>query len=418
LANQFPYDEELTNISIVYRLMRKYEKALEFAQKSLGICISLNDSLGIAQTYISIGKIYGKKKNVDSANYYFDLAYDLSIKNGFNRQAPSALINKSDVLLEAGEHGQAIDLLRKAVSIATLDDDVLESAYFELAVIFNELGYSDSTIYYASISLDLSMTSSNLQLCQSNTQLLAQLYEKEDNTTKALEYLKQYMDYTEEINEHNNQSEISDLRIRIETLENEQEINELNQRRDLEELKRQRLLILLVGVLLAGGLLITLLVYRQRVRSRQGELERTKLKGDIEKAQGDLSQQTLHMVRMNNCLNDIESQILSSKEASKSFKSILKTIKYNKSLDKEWEHFNLYFGNVHRDFFESLTSLGSKLSNHEQRVCALIRLNLSNQEIATLLNIETRSVIMLKYRIKKKLNLDEATDLREFLLKI
>jgi tetratricopeptide (TPR) repeat protein len=418
LSNELSYDEELANISIVYRIMGQFDKALEFAERSMNICLELQDSLGLAQTYVSIGKIFHKMNESDSAIYFFNRAFELSKRNGFDRQVASSLVNKSDVLLDMGKPNAAIAELKQVLDFKSIENDIAESVHLEMAIIFESIGQYDSAIHNALIVEKRAEGSANLSNLASAKQLLGQIYEINGDHLMALKYLKDYLEINEQIQEKKNESEISDLRIQIETLEKENEINQLNQELTFDRLKRQRLWIALIGVVMVAGLLVLFLVYRHIAKNKLNEWKHAQLKNEVEKAQNDLYQQTLHMVRMNNCLTDIESQIRSSREVSKPLNTILKIIKVNKSLDKEWEHFNQYFGNVHDNFFERLTEISSGLSNHEQRVCALIRLNLSNHEVATLLSIENKSVIMLKYRIKKKLLLDQTTDLKEFLLKI
>ena len=92
----------------------------------------------------------------------------------------------------------------------------------------------------------------------------------------------------------------------------------------------------------------------------------------------------------------------------------MNSIKVNKSLDKDWQNFNDYFASVHINFYEKLSEMTTELSNHDKRICALLKLGLSNREISTILNIEAKSVSMLKYRIKKKLKLEEKVELTNF----
>jgi DNA-binding CsgD family transcriptional regulator len=87
----------------------------------------------------------------------------------------------------------------------------------------------------------------------------------------------------------------------------------------------------------------------------------------------------------------------------------------NKTLEKEWENFNEYFGSVHGAFYEKINTKFPELSTSEKRLASLIKMNLTNREIASILNIESASVKMAKYRLKKKLNLEEEVDIQSFL---
>ena len=48
-------------------------------------------------------------------------------------------------------------------------------------------------------------------------------------------------------------------------------------------------------------------------------------------------------------------------------------------------------------------------------LCAYLRMNLMSKEIAPLLNISTRGVEISRYRLRRKLGLDEGASLSEFL---
>jgi DNA-binding NarL/FixJ family response regulator len=54
----------------------------------------------------------------------------------------------------------------------------------------------------------------------------------------------------------------------------------------------------------------------------------------------------------------------------------------------------------------------------ERRLAGLVRMNLTNIQIAGILNIEGKSVKVAKHRLKKKLGLSEDDDLNTFLQSI
>ncbi|WP_228404809.1 helix-turn-helix transcriptional regulator [Chryseobacterium wanjuense] len=56
------------------------------------------------------------------------------------------------------------------------------------------------------------------------------------------------------------------------------------------------------------------------------------------------------------------------------------------------------------------------LTTNDLRICALIKLNLTNKEIVQYENISVRTIETKKYRIKKKLGLDTNTDLNKWIM--
>ena len=55
--------------------------------------------------------------------------------------------------------------------------------------------------------------------------------------------------------------------------------------------------------------------------------------------------------------------------------------------------------------------------NKDKLLCAYIQMNLLSKEIAPLLNISLRGVEISRYRLRKKLGVEEGENLAEFLQK-
>src|SRR5690606_24320053 len=87
-----------------------------------------------------------------------------------------------------------------------------------------------------------------------------------------------------------------------------------------------------------------------------------------------------------------------------------------KALDKEtdWESFETKFDSVHSDFFKIVQKRYPNLTQNELKHLAYIRMNLSSTEISRLMDVQKDSLRVLRSRLKKKLNLKEDIDLRDF----
>lgn len=82
----------------------------------------------------------------------------------------------------------------------------------------------------------------------------------------------------------------------------------------------------------------------------------------------------------------------------------------------DWDRAVLHFEKIHPEFFADLRQRCPALTPGELKQCAYLKLNLTNKDIASLLNIEPGSVKISHYRIKKKLELPETESLRDFIL--
>jgi len=137
----------------------------------------------------------------------------------------------------------------------------------------------------------------------------------------------------------------------------------------------------------------------------------------------ELANATMHLIQKNKTLTQLKidlSKLIRSipagREENQIATNILKRINKDLRGDKQWEVFNTYFDDVHQDFVSRLKQKYPELTPKELRLCAYLRMNVSSKEIAPLMNISIRGVEISRYRLRKKLNLNQETNLTTFLL--
>ncbi|WP_298881170.1 hypothetical protein [uncultured Polaribacter sp.] len=99
-------------------------------------------------------------------------------------------------------------------------------------------------------------------------------------------------------------------------------------------------------------------------------------------------------------------------------KSIINQIDQVLERDEEWNILKNHFNAVHDNFYNKLIAKHPEITETELRHCMFIKLHLHTKEIARILLIDPRSVQTGRYRIKKKMNLGENEDLRDYLLNL
>lgn len=165
----------------------------------------------------------------------------------------------------------------------------------------------------------------------------------------------------------------------------------------------------------------------QEALLKDSEIEALKseqLELDIKHKSSELSNVTMTVIRKNEILLDIDSQLeklrhkVADKENEAMFNEIEKIksqINRNISHDDDLKNLNQNFDIVHRDFTRTLMELHPDLTTSERRLCCYLKMGLSSKEIAPLLNISSKSVEMNRYRLRKKLNLDRSDNLTAYL---
>ncbi|MBU3011692.1 hypothetical protein KO506_09785 [Polaribacter vadi] len=137
---------------------------------------------------------------------------------------------------------------------------------------------------------------------------------------------------------------------------------------------------------------------------------------DKEKEMISLSTNLLHHKQY---FKEIKADVKGIKtEDNNLIKSINNQIDYVLENDEDWKVLKQHFNAVHEKFFDKLISKYPSITETELRHCMFIKLHLQTKEIARILSIDPRSVQTARYRIKKKMELDEEVDLRDYLLNI
>ncbi|NJM24189.1 MAG: hypothetical protein HC859_00175 [Bacteroidia bacterium] len=90
-------------------------------------------------------------------------------------------------------------------------------------------------------------------------------------------------------------------------------------------------------------------------------------------------------------------------------------LSFNILTDEDWERFKRTFQEVYPDFFAGLRYRFPAITASETRLAALIKISLSLKEAANMLGISADSVKKSRYRLKKRLGLQDEQSLEEFL---
>jgi len=146
-------------------------------------------------------------------------------------------------------------------------------------------------------------------------------------------------------------------------------------------------------------------------------IENNKLHDDIEGKNRELAISTMSMIKKNQFLSKIKSDLKLIDSSEKIF-SVIKMIDRNLNNKDDWKFFEEAFNNADKDFLKKVKQTHPTLTNNDLRLCAYLRLNLSSKDIAPLLNISLSSVEIKRYRLRKKMNLTHNEGLTDHLLSL
>jgi len=129
------------------------------------------------------------------------------------------------------------------------------------------------------------------------------------------------------------------------------------------------------------------------------------------------------MVQKNELLlklvEDIEEfSTLDDQKQSRLISKIISRIRREVEGVDEWEEFRSWYEETSGEFLTSLHKHYPNLSPMEVKLSALIRLGLTTKDIAGLLSREIATIEKGRYRLRKKLNLQQNENLTKFLLSL
>jgi len=152
--------------------------------------------------------------------------------------------------------------------------------------------------------------------------------------------------------------------------------------------------------------------------------DKNKLQSAIQQKEDNLINFALNILQKNAFLDELRTEISEIKANVKDSENLQKLNKLSLAIsqqiatDKDRKTFNLQLEEANKDFKERLLCLFPTLTIKEERLAAYLRLKLNSKEIASLLNINVKSVEMNRYRLRKKMKLAGEDNLVEFILRV
>lgn len=464
-SSSYPYDYMRFRLIEANTLRRKGDwiNAYHIFKQTESFFKEIKDDFYLARTYVGLGLLFMELKNYElSLDYFYQTDHYFSKSCASNCQLKNKL-NISNILNWLGKVDESIAMMIDLQSEPVIQKD----KYFLLNVMISHIYFcdtigkpfrektllmakelenrflifkalvgmgdyymttenTDSTIYYYTEALKYQgqfTDAHDLLLVFKN---LYTLYERVGDTPSALYYLKEFNNLTENVLDQEKVAELN----RAESQAQIDQINLLLKEKD-ERIHQQRKinLTLILGSILVLSLVANIawrIIKRERIKKRLQETEKKSL---------ELQKQSLEM-ELDSTTRELTSNIMLLSEKNKNLQYLLgkvdqminnktmtpsegnklkKQISDSISLDDSWDTFKFHFEKVHPNFFSHLKANYPKLTPNDLRICAYIRIGLSNKEIAQILSVRPESIVTFRYRIRSKLHLRKGDSLEDFL---
>ncbi|MEM9834042.1 MAG: hypothetical protein AAF944_25650 [Bacteroidota bacterium] len=424
-------------IGWLYSFYKRRNKAIDYFNLSLNINKELAqnnevDNQVVLDDYYALATLYRKENETEMARRYLDSCLMLGVGNTPTNN-PFIKAEYSYILHKEANNQAALDsLLQIKLFFEQEDSSYLIILYPFLGDVYRSLGQLSSSESYYHQALDISEKYvSHRDLIPDIHASLSEVYVEKEQYKLAYMYSAQSKQLTEAQFGSRSEPNLGLLEIkdtyRIEKerqskLIQEQRLLQLEQANEIRNLQTIILIGAIFFLLLLGFLFYRYLRSRykaeKRLLQKQKELEVQKANEVLEVKNKELTASALQAVAREELLSELKGELVKQKEAPnpKELNKLVSSI--NLSTAQTWEEFELRFLSVNKGFYGRLQNKFPGLSQHDHKICALIKLNFSSKDMARLLGISVESVHTTRYRLRKKLGIERKVNLEDFIARV
>jgi len=454
------FAESLILISKIFRDLGDYEKSLELNFQALKIFEKHTDKNGIAKAFYEIARVYHEQENDDKALELTKQALEIAretqdlagISRGLNNVAAIYFEQGEFDKLEANLHESiiiskqignrlgegvsyinlgflyrvrenfdtAIDYYRKADQIFTELNNFSQQArlYISLSVLYSVLENVDSSFYYANLTYEIGRKNGMKKAVYDGASRIQRVYIKQNDSLNAFRYSIIAHQMKDSLDSENSKDQLSKVELLYEFDKRENE-NKIKQQR-----KEYTFVILGTTIAFLLIILVIFIIMRNRLKRKNEEIEKRKLKSELENRNKELASNVMGLVKKNKILSEIADKLMDIRNKAVKEETKSAIIKIARELhlntdDEVWDEFEIRFKQVHGEFYEKLITRFPDLSPNEQKICAFLRLNMSTKEISDLTGQRIVTLEVERSRLRKKLGLTHTkTNLVTFLSQI
>jgi len=389
--------------------LENYKGAIPSYESALALCTSAHDSLCMGETLEQLSAMHTRIYDFEKAHHYFNLALPLLEKYGTQLVLATALNNYANLLSTEGDPNNAIPYLKRALEIIRkAGDKRKESIYLNnLASAYRQLKKYDEALAMFNQCVRINLENNWPENLITNYSGISIIYENTGDFQQAFSYLQKYHALRDSIIGIEMQGTIADLEAKYKSQQQELELQKSKVALGLSQsrLERGALLFLFSMLLAAFGF------WRWRKQTHQSKREQLKNKENLKTLTSILLEKNTQIIAL-------ETQISARLPDNFATQSVdFEENLYNQRIltDADWSEFKIYYEKAYPGYLQRLRTAFPALTDAEERLFLFIKLNLTTKEAATILGISADSVKKTRYRLRKRLELDEATDLDAYI---
>lgn len=426
-------------MGIVFGMCNNVVLSEEYFRKALSVA-KKTPSYNLFPIYSNLGSVLMFRKQLDSALVYFLYAHKIALMgNDVNKEIVS-LQSLGMINFQLGRRSQSLKYYNEASELSIKENNYSQLSFLKRNIIDNYIASEDYELALQSakeaLSLARQVGSSFLE--SSTLKQLSVIYENLGNYRLSLNCLKRGISIGDSIFNHESEDKLLRQKTDFDLyrVAAERALTDNQLALDSANLKINNMIVWFSFTLLLILLLITtIILVRQYQLNRRlnneikdiktdDEIRQNELKDEIDMKSRELMSTSLLIANFNELSSLLHTKIrilkanLTLKGKDMEVIREIETLISDFSSEKRWEQFQLHFEQMSPKFYDKLDILYPDMSLGEKRICALISLNLTSKEIASLMGKNVGAIETSKSRIKKKMKIDSEINIADILLQI
>ncbi|HAI83668.1 MAG TPA: hypothetical protein DCL43_08375 [Chitinophagaceae bacterium] len=367
-------------IGMSYLKNQQYDSARNWLQQTLQIASTVRDTVWMGIATGNLGTIHYLQGNYTKAIQLYTQALQWCRQKGIWDNVASFCNNLADCYMLTNKYNAVLPLLNES-EIANQKDRNNNS------YLANQIKlYTVAERYYR----------------KKNDNKL--IIDCADSVKKYQQLYNQHFDITQKIKAE------GEFAYRSKDLQNKLLLNE-------NKLQKQTILFGCIVAILTASFII-FYIKRINLRKKIAEQKKALLEQQLQASKKEILDFTHHIVEKNQIIEHYTAEIIALQKQTKSFEqeqtSVLQELKSQTILTQaDWVKFKLLFKKVYPNFFSHFKTQYPELTQAEIRFLAFTKLEISPKEMASLLGVSDEAIRTLRYRIKKKLNINDAKEIEQ-----
>ncbi|APZ45831.1 hypothetical protein BW723_05755 [Polaribacter reichenbachii] len=419
----------------IYSYYKREKESIKYLKKALEVQKELANTkngtksnlvpyyYAITATYRELDHPEKGKKYLDSCYYFFD-------KNNVLTNKANLDFEKANILSSQNKNTEALEIMEdiypwfkeNSPSYLVLFYKYWGDIYFDI----NDLNKSEE-LYLKSLKTS-SDFNSHIDFSPLVYEQLAAVYLKKKNYFKAFKNIEKAKELDAKFFDSRSSENLTLLEIKDDYRTEKERQEKIIQDQYLRHLEQEEKITNLQNIILIGSIIFLLIlgfIFFKNLRAKHAaekelirktkEIEIQKTRELLELKNRELAASALQLIEKDEFLKDLKTKVREGGEKVKihELNKVLRSVSVNNN--KNWEEFRARFIEVNKDFYNQIFEKFPNLSQGDQKICALIKLNFSSKEMARLLGISVESVHTVRHRIRKKMKLPRSVNLEDYI---